>query len=279
MKLSFCSIIFNEALTLEAHLEHLYPHAHQLIVCEGSIALLREIAGAPLRSDDGTLDLLNEFYDPDGKLHVIQHDWQDKNQMAAAYARRCTGDLIWHVDADEFYDDHALAAIPAEFDDPQLLTLNVPMYVFWKSPDFVLADEQGNDRWFRYARVLRRTPGMDVQHLPVRRIFDGRIDDSGLRDPFDPRIAAYHYAWNDEARVRLKMRLYAQRDARTTRPDWIQNVWDRWSPDSANADWPDGLHPSTLWRLWPQQFTGPHPRCVADLLDRFNLLTPAERPL
>ncbi|MFQ5489181.1 MAG: glycosyltransferase [Phycisphaerae bacterium] len=277
MKISFCSIVFNEAPTLRAHLEHLYPHAHQLIVCEGSIQLLRRVAGAPLRSDDGTLDLLHEFYDPDRKLHVIQRDWRDKNQMAVAYAELASGDLIWHVDADEFYDTHSLEAIPVEFDDPDLFTLNVPMYVFWKSPDFVLANEHGQDRWFRYARVLRRTPGMSVQHLPIRRLVNGRVDTLGMRDASDPRITAYHYAWNHDDRVRLKMQLYARRDGRTTRPDWLAQVWDRWTPDCPNADWPDGVHPSTLWRLWPRRFTGRHPHCVQGLLDRFDLLTPAGR--
>lgn len=277
MKISFCSIVFNEAPALRAHLEHIYPHAHQIIICEGSIALLRQVTGAPMRSDDGTLDLLHEFYDPDYKIRVIQRNWRDKNEMAAAYAQRSTGDLIWHVDADEFYDDYSLAAIPAEFADPDLMTLSVPMRVFWKSPGFVLADDKSCDSWFRYARVLRRTPGMSVQHLPIRRILDGHVDATGLHDPSDPRITAHHYAWNDDARVRLKMQLYARRDRKTTRPNWIKNVWDRWSPESANSDWPDGVHPSTLWRLWPRRYAGQHPECVGGILDRLDLLATAGR--
>ncbi len=274
MKISFCMIAFDEALTLGANLAHLYPHAHEIIVCEGSIALLRERCGVGPRSSDGTLDVLRDFPDPDGKLRVVQREWGDKNEMSAAYAERASGDLIWHVDADEFFDEHTLAAVPGEFADASLRTLELPMFVFWKSSDWVLATHDGDDRWFRYARVLRRTPGMSVRHIPVRRLIGGRVDESGMRSPRDARICGWHYAWNDDARVRTKMQLYATRDARTTRSGWIERVWDAWTPESCDRDWPDGVHPSTQWRLWPRRFRGTHPRAVQTLLPRLDLLAP-----
>jgi hypothetical protein len=277
MRISFCLIAYNEAVTLAANLRSLYTTAHEIIICEGSIALLRKQLGLATRSDDGTCELLEAFPDPQRKLRIIQREWQDKNEMSAAYAQVATGDLIWHVDADEFYDDAALAGVPREFErDPALLTLDVPMYVFWKSPQWVLATADGDDRWFRYARVLRRTPGMSVRHIPVRRVIEGRVDESGRRGPLDDRIVAWHYAWNDDARVRTKMELYARRDSSTTRADWLQEVWDRWTHDSPPSDWPDGVHPSTQWRLWPRRYDGRHPRSVTgdpDLLDRLDLLT------
>ena len=272
MKISFCMIAYNEARTLRANLEHLYPYAHEIVVCEGSIAMLREQAGIGPRSDDGTVELLERFPDPEGKLRVIKRTWQDKNEMAAAYAEVVTGDLIWHVDADEFYDPYTLTAVPDEFRDPDLNTLEMPMFVFWKSPEFVLADDDGHDRWFRYARVLRRSPGMSVLHLPVRRLIHGHVDGTGRRGPHDGGIVGWHYAWTDDARVRLKMQLYARRDARSTRPDWTRTVWDRWTPDAPATDWPDGVHPSTLWRLWPRRFEGGHPECVGPLLAELDLI-------
>ncbi|MFQ5462049.1 MAG: hypothetical protein ACE5E5_05415 [Phycisphaerae bacterium] len=275
MKLSFCMIVFNEALTLRANLAHLYPYAHEIIVCEGSVQALRRTAGVGARSDDGTIKLLQEFPDPDRKLRILQRDWIDKNEMAAAYAECATGDLIWHVDADEFYDPHSLTAVPREFLDPQLTTLAVPMYVFWMSPDFVLADVDGEQRWFCYARVLRRADGMSATHLPIRRIIAGHVDEQGMRRPRDARITGWHYAWNDDARVRLKMQLYRRRDANSTRADWLDAVWDRWTPDAPAEAWPDGVHPSRLWRLWPRRYEGRHPECVHGLLDGLRVRLPA----
>jgi hypothetical protein len=275
MRISFCLIVYNEALTLGANLAHLYGRAHEIIICEGSIGLLRERLGAGPRSDDGTLEVLGAFPDPAGKLRVIQREWRDKDEMAAAYAARATGDLIWHVDADEFYDEHSLQAVPGEFEaDPSLMTLEVPMYVFWKSPRFVLADAAGDEQWFRFARVLRRTTGMSVRHIPVRRLIDGKVDERGLRGPRDGRIRGWHYAWNDDARVRTKMEIYSVRDSRTTRADWVEQVWDRWRPGSADGDWPDGVHPAKALRLWPRRFHGTHPACVRHLLPRLDLLAP-----
>jgi|GEM_PF-2408594 len=269
-------IAFNEAPTICANLAHLYPHAHEIIVCEGSVVSLRHHAGVGMRSDDGTIELLNGFPDPEGKIRVVQEAWEDKNEMAAAYARWATGDLIWHVDADEFYDAHAFSAVPREFDDPDLTALAIPMYVFWKSPDFVLVDESGDDRWFRYVRVLRRRDGMSVQHLPIRRIIDGKPEDGGIRAPRDSRITGWHYAWNSHARVTLKMKLYGNRDASTMRSDWLETVWNRWHPGTAQCDWPVGVHPSELWKLWPNRFDRGHPDSVQDLLSSFDLLSKKE---
>lgn len=279
MKISFCLIAYNEAITLRANLTHLYPYAHEIIVCEGSVAMLRQIAGVGRRSNDGTTELLASFPDPDRKLRVIQNTWKDKNEMAAAYAEIATGDIIWHVDADEFYDPYTLRAVPKEFEDPTLSTLQIPMYVFWKSPEFVLADDEGQQRWFRYARVLRRVEAMSILHLPIRRLIDGQMDEEGLRDPTDERITGWHYAWNDDARVRLKMKLYSQRDVGSTRPDWLTNVWDRWQPDSPPHQWPNGVHPSRLWQLWPQRFQGTHPECVGEILGRLDVASPQEARL
>jgi len=275
VKLSFCMIVFNEARTLKANLAHLYPHAHEIIICEGSVEALRLVAGVGPRSDDGTLELLKSFPDPDRKLRILQRDWTDKNEMASAYAEYSTGDLVWHVDADEFYDPYSLRAVPRAFRDPELTTLAVPMYVFWMSPDFVLADADGDDRWFCYARVLRRTDGMSVSHLPIRRIIHGQREEQGLRRPRDSNITAWHYAWNDDARVRLKLQLYQQRDAGSTRANWLAEVWDRWSPDSPPEAWPDGVHPSRLWHLWPRRFAGRHPECVQGLLDGLRMQSTA----
>lgn len=272
MKISFCMIAYNETATLRANLAHLYPYAHEIIVCEGSIALLRETLGAGARSDDGTVELLESFPDPLGKLRVIQRDWHDKDEMAAAYAAAATGDILWHVDADEFYDEYTLTHLPREFEDPELKTLCVPMFVFWKSPRYVLADERGQDQWFCYTRVMRRTPGMSATHIPIRRVIAGQVEWTGIREPRDPYLSAWHYAWNEDRRVRTKMQIYARRDVKTTRPGWLANVWDRWTPDARDEDFPDGVHPSREWRLWPRAYRGTHPEGVRDILRRLDCM-------
>ncbi|MBI5863658.1 MAG: glycosyltransferase, partial [Planctomycetes bacterium] len=266
MKLSFCLIAFNEAATLRANLDHLYPHAHEIIVCEGSIRLLRDVLGVGPRSNDGTLEILADYPDRQRKLRVIQRAWRDKDEMSAAYAELVTGDLLWHVDADEFYDDEVFAAVPREFEDPSLQALEMPMRIFWKSPRWILAERDGNDLWCRVPRALRVSPGMSVSHVPVRRIIRGVRENTGIRPPCDPRILNWHYGWNDDARVRMKMQIYSRRDAKTTRANWIENVWDRWTPDSPDHAFPAGVHPATAWQLWPRPFRGEHPRCVRALL-------------
>lgn len=272
MRISFCLIAFNEIKTLRANLDHLYPHAHEIIVCEGSIALLRDSLGLPLRSNDGTCEMLADYPDPDRKLRVIQRPWRDKNEMSAAYSEFATGELIWHVDADEFFDEYSYQAIPREFDDPALNTLIVPHIVFWKSPAWVLAAADREVRWCRVPRVLRVSRGMSVRHIPVRRVIAGTVDEFGMREPRDPRINTWHYAWNDDARVRTKLTLYSTRDAKSTRPGWIEQVWDRWSPGASRDEFPEGVHPAKALRLWPQHYGGDHPECVKEILSSLNLL-------
>lgn len=270
-QISFCLIIFNEARTLRANLDHLYPHAREIIICEGSIALLRTELGVPARSDDGTLDVLGAFPDPLGKLRILQRDWRDKDEMAAAYAAMAGGDLIWHVDADEFYDEGAFEAARREFADESLNTLIMPHLIFWKTPRHVLASAEGDPHWCRVPRVLRRCAGMSVRHVPVRRIVEGRVDESGMRGPRDPSLVCHHYGWNDDSRTRLKYELYRRRDARTHRDDWLRTVWDRWTPGSAASEWPEGVHPSRQWRLWPIEYRGPHPAAIEPVLADLNV--------
>lgn len=272
MRISFCLIAFNESKTLRANLDHLYTHAHEIIICEGSIAQLRDSLGLPTRSNDGTCEMLADYPDPDRKLRVIQRAWRDKNEMSAVYAELATGEVIWHVDADEFFDEYSLQAIPREFEDPGLNTLIVPHIVFWKSPAWVLAAADRDVRWCRVPRVLRVSRGMSVRHIPVRRVIAGAVDESGMREPRDSRINTWHYAWNDDVRVRTKMTLYSTRDAKTTRPGWIEQVWDRWSPDALRDEFPEGVHPAKGLRLWPQQYRGEHPECVKGILNSLNLL-------
>lgn len=273
MKISFCLIVHNEARTLRANLDHLYPHAHQIIVCEGAITLLRHQLDLSARSGDGTNDILDEYPDPERKLLVIRRDWETKDEMAAAYAVHATGDLIWHVDADEFYEEDCFGFVRGEFqDDPALDTLEIPHRIFWKSPRHVLVDADGNDRWCLVPRVLRRAPGMSVSHIPVRRIINGKPDESNRRPPREARIVCWHYGWNDDARVRAKLRIYSTRDQKTTRPGWIDSVWDRWTPDQPDEAWPDGVHPAKAVRAWPRPFTRPHPRCIAPILNRLDVL-------
>lgn len=273
MTFSFCMIVYNEARTLRANLDHLYPHARQIIVCEGAIELLRRQLDIGPRSTDGTCEILAEYPDPERKLLVLQRDWETKDDMAAAYAAQASADLLWHVDADEFYAADAFDLVHAEFrDDPALHTLEVPHLIFWKSPGHVLVDSNGGERWCSVPRVLRNAPGMSVSHIPVRRIIDGKREETHRRRPHDPRIVCWHYGWNDDARVRAKMRIYATRDAKSTRTNWIEQVWDRWRPDQPDEAWPDGVHPARAIRAWPWRFTRPHPQCVAPLLGRLDLL-------
>ena len=126
------------------NLRALYPFAHQIIVVEGACPGAAEQATADGHSTDGTLELLRRFQseeDPEGKLSVVTAEdeghpdgfWPgEKDEMSQAYGRRATGDLLWQVDVDEFYQPRDMARVLERLDrDRSIQAVTLKQRTFW----------------------------------------------------------------------------------------------------------------------------------------------------
>ncbi len=120
---SFGMIVLNGEPFLRYNYRALYPFAQQIIVVEGAAPAAASIATADGHSTDGTLEVLRRLKaeeDPEDKLLIVTAEdegypngfWPgEKHEQSRAYARRATGDYLWQVDVDEFYQPAAMTRV------------------------------------------------------------------------------------------------------------------------------------------------------------------------
>jgi hypothetical protein len=117
-------------------LESVYDHADEVLVAFGPTPEARKI-------DDGSLKLLKEFPDPQGKLRFeIREEWRDKLEMRSWCLENSRGNYHILLDGDEIWsglDQWFEADIP----------FGCPRWVnFWHGPDQYVVDYPGNThRW------------------------------------------------------------------------------------------------------------------------------------
>ena len=115
-RITFGIIVLNGEPFIRHTLRGLYPFAHEIIVVEGATPGARNIATGDGHSRDTTLKTLDDFKaheDSKDKLVIVtrQGFWSEKDEMSQAYAARATGEYLWQVDVDEFYQPADMQAV------------------------------------------------------------------------------------------------------------------------------------------------------------------------
>ena len=172
-RITFGIIVLNGEPFIRYTLQALYPYAHEIIVVEGAAPGAKNIATADGHSRDTTLETLRQFQaeaDPDSKLTIVTRDgfWTEKDEMSQAYAERASGDYLWQVDVDEFYQpDDMQAVIQILKEQPAITAVSFKTMTFWGAPDYVV------DSWYLrrgaaiYHRLFKWGPGYTyVTHRP-----------------------------------------------------------------------------------------------------------------
>ncbi len=272
-RVSFGLIVLNGEPFIRYTLRALYPYAHEIIVVEGAAPAALNIATAGGHSRDSTLATLHNFKtneDPDGKLQIVTRDgfWSEKDEMSQAYAERASGDYLWQVDVDEFYqpaDMEAVLGILAE--DPSITAVSFDTITFWGAPSYYV------DSWYlrrgaaEYHRLFKWGAGYRyLTHRPPTVLdADGRdlragrwIRGAELRGR---GIRMYHYSLLLPKQVLEKCDYYS-------RAEWAQRQGALdWAHETYLAlrrpfhlhnvdDYPgclyryDGDHPPAALRMW-----------------------------
>jgi len=280
-RVTFGTIVFNGMPFIPYLLRSLYPYAHQMIVVEGAVPLMRPIASPTGHSTDGTLEALRRFAseeDPDRKLLVVTSEdeghpdgvWPgEKNEMCQAFARRATGDWLWEVDSDEFYSETAMESMLAWLaEHPETTAVSFRQRIFWGSPDWYVAGPffKGSETGSQMHRLFRWQPSWTyATHFPptVR-------DDQGrdLRDlkwcgPDETAaigIVLFHYSLLFREQVEQKWQYYAARGDRSANPsvNWVERNWMRLAE-------PFHVHNANRYVSWLERYRGPHPREIQNL--------------
>lgn len=253
-------------------LRALYPYAHEIIVVEGATHGAKNVATSDGHSRDTTLDTLHQFKadeDPDDKLIIITKEgfWSEKDEMSQAYAARATGDYLWQVDVDEFYQPEDIEAVLTLLrDNPDITAVSFKTLTFWGAPDYAV------DGWY-----LRR--GADVYH----RLFKWgdsytyvthrppTVHDAEGRDMRDLNwvladVPMYHYSLLLPKQVIEKCDYYSNAEwaKRQGALDWANNAY-------LSLNRPYHVHNIEDYPSWLYRYDGTHPPQIdvmwADLAD------------
>jgi hypothetical protein len=283
-RVTFGMIVLNGEPFLRYNLRTLYPFAHQIIVVEGAASAGASVATPDGHSIDDTLNTLRDFKeheDPDNKLIIVTAESEEhpngfwpgeKHEQSQAYARRATGDYLWQVDVDEFYQPHDLQAVLKLLcHNPGITAVSFKMIVFWGGFDYI------TDGWYlrrgaaTYHRLFKWAAGYQyTTHRPPT-----VVDTAGrnLRDInwiSGDRLARqgillYHYSLLLPKQVVDKCRYYGQ-------AAWARRYKvEHWATENyLLLRNPYRVHIVYEQPSWLERFTGSHPPQIEQMREAIS---------
>lgn len=266
-KISFGIIVLNGEPFIRYCLRALYPFAHEIIVVEGAVSDAASIATSDGHSHDTTLQTLAQFKaeeDPEQKIRLITRHgfWREKDEQSQAYAEQATGDYLWQVDIDEFYQpDDMRAILNMLAEQPDIAGISFKQKTFWGGFDYIA------DGWF-FSRSFRECPRVFrwgngyryVSHRPVT-VHDAQgrnLEEQRWihgEELFQRNIFFYHYSLVFPSQVREKCQYYS-------RASWAEHARsaEQWAEENFfKLAHPFRVHNVYAYPSWLERFHGSHP--------------------
>jgi hypothetical protein len=237
-KTSFCIIVVDGEKFIGHQLKDIYPHAHEIIICEGGDNFWNELHGRR-RSSDKTLEIIKNFPDPKNKIKLIQKDWKNKNQMTHEYSKHVTGDYVWHVDVDEFVDSTKIPTIMNLFDTyPKAQGISLPHYVFWGDTKTIALRANASGRWIpnwlSAVRIFKAPkPGWSIHHIPTTGYYNNNTGQVVYptvipgADLVRMNLWFYHFSYCFKQDVVNKIKYYdfRHKGSKCIKKNWLENVF------------------------------------------------------
>ncbi len=287
-------IVLNGEPFVRYNLRALYPFAHQIIVVEGACPAAAGVATPDGHSRDGTLAVLRDFQsreDLERKLLIVTAEdeghpdgfWPgEKLQQSQAYARRATGDYLWQVDSDEFYQPRDMAAVLRRLGEDQAITaVSFPAIYFWGGFDYTVDGWYVRSHVHIYHRLFQWGPGYRyVNHRPPT-VWDEKGQDLRTLRPLTGEemeaagVFLYHYCLLLPKQVAEKCEYYgrAQWANRGRAVQWAEDNFMRLGN-------PYRVHNVYEFPSWLDRFKGTHPPVIQDMRRDFaagRIHTPLRR--
>ena len=238
-RITFGIIALNGEPFLRYNLRALYPFAHEIIVVEGAAPAAKNIATPDGHSRDGTLQTVRDFQtreDPQGKLRLITRDgfWSEKDEMSQAYAAEASGDWLWQVDVDEFYQPDDMSAVCQMLAaDERISAVSFQTLTFWGAPQYRVDGWNHRRGAGEYHRLFKWGAGYRyATHRPPT-VLDAQGRDTRAQgwirgaDLVARGIYLYHYSLLLPRQVREKCDYYSHADwaRRSDARRWADEAW------------------------------------------------------
>lgn len=249
---SVSMILCNEEEYVLAALESIYHFAYEIIIVEGSVKLYSHAANADGSSKDSTLQLIQNFPDPENKIFIMQGLWDNKAEMKQAAWNQMSGNYYMIVDGDEIYlkDDLRLLEETVK-ENPQTTWFAYPHKHFWQNFRTITT---GGVWDTIHPRYCKRSPhykyNVDHPHGHTT-LFDkkrGRfiIPIKGKADTLPVDIECYHYGYvKAPTNILAKEKFYEKRRGVE---DYTYHNWTPGTPtkNGGKALPYKGVHPEVM---------------------------------
>ena len=139
-KVSYAMNVLNGEPFIKFQLQSIYDHAHEIIIIEGAYKKFR-FATKGFRSKDKTLAIIENFPDPEKKIKLIKKNefFEDRKEMCNEFMKYLTGDILWQIDVDEFYDKSTHEYVKQVFLEDDLLDqVSFNFYDYYKTFDWII---------------------------------------------------------------------------------------------------------------------------------------------
>jgi hypothetical protein len=279
-RVTFGIIVLNGEPFTRYCLRALYPFAHEIIVVEGGHEDTRAVATPDGHSIDDTLEALTRFCaeeDPEKKVTLVTRDgfWPKTDELgnarthqSRAYAERATGDYLWQVDIDEFYNAEDMRRVLEMLArDPEITAVSFSQRTFWGNTDieargwYLRMGHNEIDRLFKWAHGYRY-----LTHEPPTVLDNQGRDQHSLKWIRASRTASmgiclYHYSLLFPWQVDQKTRIYQdERPHRYSRAiEWAETSYNK-------LDHPYRVHNIYHWPSWLKRYLGAHPTEVMRMM-------------
>lgn len=245
MKITVGVILFNAASgmpkgMLEQWLKQAYQIGDQILVTEGATKAKNHYFDGDTssmtedgHSNDGTMEILQDFPDPEDKITVFQTDdfWDGKTTMTNAWSNDVEGDYLWLSSADEFYLEEDVEKILKLLKDEEPDQVDFFADHFWGDYNNCV-DEKMDGSWgndIPWERIFKHKDGSKwSSHEPPRYQHpDGKETvDKKLIDKYrtlELGIKMKHYGFVSEEQIDFKGRFYVNSD--------YYSAWSSWQED------------------------------------------------
>lgn len=274
IKVAVGMIVYNGAFVLREALASLYPFVEQIVIAEGPVAYFAN-KGAK-RSTDGTVEIIQSFPDPQGKITMVHGPWVEKDEMVNGYVRLLRPDInyIWHQDSDEVFKTEDVRTILGLL--PDYDSVGFRSITFYGGFDRYLT---GFEQIAEFERIKRWPPGAKwATHRPPTVIdpTTGKPMRDGRHLRYDTLagqgIYMYHYSyvWPDQIRQKTPYIHDALAQGRCI-DGYYERVYEPWvAGDAAQKQAIEdeflGVHdflPSFRGECRTELFEGEHPEPIA----------------
>ena len=272
MKIAFGIIVFNGNYVLKEVLESIYPYANQILIAEGPVKFWQNEGYN--RSTDGTINIIKNFPDPDGKIKVVYGQYEEKDEQCNAYMQHITGDndYIWNVDSDEVFKPEDIETVIDLLEKEKYTSVGFKSLSFYGGFDRYLTGFEENAEFIRIRKVYpgsywatHRPP--TIAHQITNVLPEKHLDYNHLADQHGVRMYHYSYVFPDQ--VRQKIHYYKQE---ISKDNCIDNYYDEvyypWMMAENKLEieqkynGPHEFKPQYRGDCYTAKFTGKHPKVI-----------------